>query len=269
MVDGIDLSAVASLTDAPLGSAREETGKSISQLGTLIVIEPRAFVRGCIICWLSSLCPDFSIVAEPRADPASPALKRAAAGLVGVGSAQAEHGWLANQVMALRAERRELPVILILEASELARGDALAHRLGVQGYIPASSTIAVAAAVLRLVIAGGTYFPAESGLTYHNQADDDLVTRTLGLRSARLTPREQAVLGVLASGAQNKIIAYQLGMSLSTVKAHVHSIINKLRVRNRTEVVVAARNMLTQSRQDSKERAHIIVPSGSMQAVAD
>lgn len=62
--------------------------------------------------------------------------------------------------------------------------------------------------------------------------------------SARLTPREEAVLSVLASGAQNKIIAYQLSMSLSTVKAHVHSIIQKLKVRNRTEVVVAAQNML-------------------------
>ena len=51
----------------------------------------------------------------------------------------------------------------------------------------------------------------------------------------------------LAVGAQNKIIAYRLGMSMSTVKAHMHSIIRKLRVRNRTEAVVAARAMeLTQ-----------------------
>jgi DNA-binding NarL/FixJ family response regulator len=36
-------------------------------------------------------------------------------------------------------------------------------------------------------------------------------------------------------------------MSMSTVKAHMHSIIRKLRVRNRTEAVVAARAMeLTQ-----------------------
>lgn len=55
-----------------------------------------------------------------------------------------------------------------------------------------------------------------------------------------LTARERAVLELLGTGKPNKIIAYKLGMSLSTAKIHVHNIIRKLQVKNRTEAVIAA-----------------------------
>ena len=58
-----------------------------------------------------------------------------------------------------------------------------------------------------------------------------------------LTPRELVVMELLAQGTANKIIAYRLGMSQSTVKVHVHNILKKLKVRNRTEAAVTARNM--------------------------
>ena len=51
------------------------------------------------------------------------------------------------------------------------------------------------------------------------------------------------VLELLMQGMANKIIAFRLGMSQSTVKVHVHSIIRKFNVRNRTEVAVTARSM--------------------------
>ncbi|HEY7971415.1 MAG TPA: LuxR C-terminal-related transcriptional regulator [Xanthobacteraceae bacterium] len=43
----------------------------------------------------------------------------------------------------------------------------------------------------------------------------------------------------------NKTIACRLGMSQSTVKVHVHKILNKLKVSNRTAAAVTARNMRT------------------------
>jgi DNA-binding NarL/FixJ family response regulator len=61
------------------------------------------------------------------------------------------------------------------------------------------------------------------------------------------TPREQHVLELLTQGMPNKIIAYRLGMSQSTVKVHVHNILNKLKVSNRTAAAVTARNMRTVS----------------------
>jgi DNA-binding NarL/FixJ family response regulator len=59
------------------------------------------------------------------------------------------------------------------------------------------------------------------------------------VHAAKLTPRELAVLHLLERGLSNKMIGKHLGMSPSTVKAHVHNIISKLNVRNRTEAAVA------------------------------
>ncbi|MGZ9174567.1 MAG: response regulator transcription factor, partial [Candidatus Binatia bacterium] len=42
-------------------------------------------------------------------------------------------------------------------------------------------------------------------------------------------------------GKANKVIAHELNISESTVKVHLHNIMKKLRVKNRTEVAVKAR----------------------------
>lgn len=54
---------------------------------------------------------------------------------------------------------------------------------------------------------------------------------------AGLTPREQEVLGHIASGLSNREIAERLTVSLSTVQTHYAHIIEKLNLRNRTELV--------------------------------
>lgn len=60
-----------------------------------------------------------------------------------------------------------------------------------------------------------------------------------------LTPRETSVLGMLAAGLGNKIIAYRLGISEHTVKFHVASILSKLGASTRTEAVsIGVRNGL-------------------------
>jgi len=52
-----------------------------------------------------------------------------------------------------------------------------------------------------------------------------------------LTPREIEVLGMLAAGEGNKMIARRMGISEHTVKFHVGSILGKLRASSRTEAV--------------------------------
>ena len=53
-----------------------------------------------------------------------------------------------------------------------------------------------------------------------------------------LTKREQEILGLLAKGHLYKEIASELGISLSTVRAHLHTVYEKLHVQSRTEAVV-------------------------------
>ena len=59
-------------------------------------------------------------------------------------------------------------------------------------------------------------------------------------RLASLTPQQVRVLMMLSGGLLNKQIAYQLGVSEATVKAHVSAIMQKLGVDSRTQAVIAA-----------------------------
>jgi DNA-binding NarL/FixJ family response regulator len=244
------LAIPASMT-AEVQSTTEAVKKPVNgsepQPNLLIVAERRDFVRGCLTCWLGSSCGEFETLAVAGVETslADDALAQAAAVLFGLGASEQIDAWLDREIKWLRAKRPDVPIIIIMEADEVSAAEALVGRLEVQGYIPTSSSTKVAAAALRLVVAGGRYFPTipAGGRPPAQTPTDPIQPTWAGERFAKLTPREEAVLSVLGNGAQNKIIAYRLGMSLSTVKAHVHSIIRKLNVRNRTEVVVAAREV--------------------------
>jgi DNA-binding NarL/FixJ family response regulator len=67
-------------------------------------------------------------------------------------------------------------------------------------------------------------------------ADNQAVIRRL----ATLTPQQVRVLMMLSAGLLNKQIAYELGVSEATVKAHVSAILQKLGVESRTQAVIAA-----------------------------
>ncbi len=57
---------------------------------------------------------------------------------------------------------------------------------------------------------------------------------------AELTPRELEVLGLLAEGASNKVIARRLGVSVHTAKFHVGRLLDKLDAVGRTDAVAHA-----------------------------
>jgi DNA-binding NarL/FixJ family response regulator len=59
-------------------------------------------------------------------------------------------------------------------------------------------------------------------------------------RLASLTPQQVRVLMMLSEGLLNKQIAYELGVSEATVKAHVSAILQKLGVESRTQAVIVA-----------------------------
>ncbi len=59
-----------------------------------------------------------------------------------------------------------------------------------------------------------------------------------GDASARLSPREKEIVALLAKGYLYKEIASQLGLSVETVRTHIHNTYEKLHVRTRTEAVM-------------------------------
>jgi len=57
---------------------------------------------------------------------------------------------------------------------------------------------------------------------------------------AALSPREVAVVELIAQGRRNKEIAGELGISVETTKVHVKKLLGKLAVRDRAAAVTVA-----------------------------
>jgi DNA-binding NarL/FixJ family response regulator len=86
------------------------------------------------------------------------------------------------------------------------------------------------------VMDGDVWVPPDTDLT---SATDPEMTR-LRDRLVTLTPQQVRVLMMLSEGLLNKQIAYELGVSEATIKAHVSAILQKLGVESRTQAVIAA-----------------------------
>jgi DNA-binding NarL/FixJ family response regulator len=62
-----------------------------------------------------------------------------------------------------------------------------------------------------------------------------------------LSRREMLILRMLMQGASNKTIARNLVITESTVKVHMKAILRKLRLQNRTQAAIWARNNVNES----------------------
>ena len=137
----------------------------------------------------------------------------------------------------VRSRYPSLPVIVVSgneEPGVMKR--AVAH--GASGYIPKSSSLDDMARAIRLVLDGEVWLPASaaSAQPAHLAPDEADIAR----RVRDLTPQQFRVLMMLADGLLNKQIAYELGVSEATIKAHMTAILKKLGATNRTQAVVAA-----------------------------
>jgi DNA-binding NarL/FixJ family response regulator len=89
---------------------------------------------------------------------------------------------------------------------------------------------------IQKVLDGDVFVPSDIDL---NAASDPEMTK-LRDRLVTLTPQQVRVLMMLSEGLLNKQIAYELGVSEATIKAHVSAILQKLGVESRTQAVIAA-----------------------------
>ncbi|HEY1607336.1 MAG TPA: response regulator transcription factor [Allosphingosinicella sp.] len=123
-----------------------------------------------------------------------------------------------------------LPVV-ILSSSEEQADVRVAIGRGALGYIPKSAPPATLVAALRLVMTGEIYVPPFMAVGDGPSAGPS--------RLDALTARQHEVLGLIAGGAANKQIAYRLGISEKTVKAHVTAILRALNVGSRAAAAAA------------------------------
>lgn len=132
---------------------------------------------------------------------------------------------------AVRAEQPTVPVAVV-SASEDAPVVRHALGLGAAGFIPKSSSLPQMVEAIAAILAGDSWAPDVP------EADNDLAGRV-----ASLTPSQLRILEGLKAGRLNKQIAFDLGVSEATIKAHLTSVFRKLGVHNRTQAVILAKSL--------------------------
>ena len=138
-------------------------------------------------------------------------------------------------LLYMRSQYPGVPIVVV-SASEEPAVMRRALDLGASGFIPKSSPVEEMRHAVRTVLGGDIWWPP--GIDRNGLGDrqaTDLVRRL-----TTLTPQQVRVLMLLREGLLNKQIAYLLGVSEATVKAHVSAILHKLNVESRTQAVIAA-----------------------------
>ena len=135
----------------------------------------------------------------------------------------------------LRAQFPAIPVVIVSASDD---GGTIRQSLdfGASGFIPKRFGVDTLRDAITKVLGGDVWVPADTDLS---SVTDPELTR-LRDRLVTLTPQQVRVLMMLSGGLLNKQIAYELGVSEATIKAHVSAILQKLGVESRTQAVIAA-----------------------------
>lgn len=127
------------------------------------------------------------------------------------------------------------PVIVVLGAEPVADWGPRVLRLGARAVLPETAGAAELAAAIEAAVAGLVALPPEL-ISVAGRAQ---LRSETAVAPQPLTAREVEVLGLLAAGLGNKVIAGRLAISEHTVKSHVTSLFAKLAVSTRAEAVAA------------------------------
>jgi len=130
----------------------------------------------------------------------------------------------------IRADFPTTPVGIV-SASEDGGTVRRALAFGAAGFIPKSATGSDMVEALGAILAGDVWAPP---------VGPDGAVESMEARIASLTPSQLKILIGLQQGRLNKQIAFDLGVTEATIKAHLTGVFRKLGVHNRTQAVIAA-----------------------------
>jgi DNA-binding NarL/FixJ family response regulator len=135
----------------------------------------------------------------------------------------------------LRAQYPAIPVVVVSASDD---GDTIRRSMefGASGFIPKRFGVEALREAIGKVMNGDVWTPSDVDLSAG--VDPDMAK--LRDRLITLTPQQVRVLMMLSEGLLNKQIAYELGVSEATIKAHVSAILQKLGVESRTQAVIVA-----------------------------
>lgn len=132
------------------------------------------------------------------------------------------------QGLALFARQFPLVARVLISGDEDPALQAAAREAGASGFLGKSQPVHAMAAALASIAAGGLVFGPPP------------LAVPQGL-PAGPTARQMEVLQLVAQGQPNKRIAQALGIAERTVKLHITALLGALQARNRTHLLVVAR----------------------------
>jgi DNA-binding NarL/FixJ family response regulator len=137
-------------------------------------------------------------------------------------------------LLLLRSQHPDIPVVVV-SAHDDPETIRRCMEFGASGYVPKSLSVEEIRTAVETVLGGGIWIPPDIDL----ERAADSGTADVVARLSTLTPQQVRVLMMLGQGLLNKQIAFQLGVSEATIKAHVSAILQKLHVDSRTQAVIA------------------------------
>lgn len=160
-------------------------------------------------------------------------------GLPGIGGIEA--------CRQIKQNQPNLPVLVLTSRSQ-TNFIARLIEAGAHGYCQKGIAAETLVLALRSVASGASWWDASAtqeirtALETHTPNDTSAPAKTATLTQlpTPLTQREQEILGLMAAGRNNQEIAEALYIAPGTVRVHVHAILQKLDVRDRTQAVVVA-----------------------------
>ena len=157
-------------------------------------------------------------------------------------------------------QRENQPVKAVILTASLDEEEVLeAIRLGVRGVVLKEMAPQLLIQCLRKVHAGEQWLEGRS----FGRALDRMLQREAGMRQVAhlLTPKEIALMRLVAQGLDNRQIADALFVGEGTVKVHLHHIYVKLGVRNRVELALYARRKGLESGEGRDSRSTGLFPA--------
>ena len=139
---------------------------------------------------------------------------------------------------ASKGTEARLLVVTDEKASELWAFFKEALRAGICGFVSTTDTeFRTLNAAIEFVLKGGVFVPPEF---FMHDSPRSYEPRNGRRTPDQLTNRQADVFSKLREGKPNKLIAYELNMSESTVKVHLRNILRTIGATNRTQAVFKA-----------------------------
>ncbi|MGL6337858.1 MAG: response regulator [Waterburya sp.] len=145
---------------------------------------------------------------------------------------------------ATRIISQKFPDIKVLVLSTFDEDDYIAQSIkaGAKGYLLKDMPSEELAQAIRLVFRGYSQMgPGLMEKMLDGMLDSDTTEeQSIEPELTELTPREIDVFNLIGTGCTNREIAQQLYITEGTVKTHVTHILNRLNLRNRSQIAIYA-----------------------------